>query len=118
MKKSNECALRPNAMNSRAKGKAGELELAAVLREHGFGEARRGAQYSGSNESPDVVGLPGYHIECKRCEAGSLYTWLAQATRDSDGSGRVPVVIHRKSRQQWVAILPLTAFLRIAGGQG
>ncbi len=29
-------------MNSRAKGKAGELEFAALLREQGYAEARRG----------------------------------------------------------------------------
>ena len=33
-------------MNSRQKGKRGELELAKVLREHGY-ETRRGQQYSG-----------------------------------------------------------------------
>ena len=99
-------------MNSRAKGKAGELELAKFLREHGFDEARRGVQYSGGGDSPDVVGLPGFHIECKRTERGSLYDWLAQATRDA-AADRVPTVAHRKSRQEWVAILRLEDFLDI-----
>lgn len=99
-------------MNSRAKGKGGELELAAFLREHGF-EARRGVQYTGGSDSPDVVGLPGYHIECKRVENGNLYTWLDQAKRDSSGTGKVPMVAHRRNRREWVVILPLDDFLNM-----
>jgi hypothetical protein len=41
-------------MDSRRKGKVGEREFAALLREHGF-DARRGVQYSGGVDSPDVV---------------------------------------------------------------
>ncbi len=100
-------------MNSRAKGKNGELELAKVLREHGYMEARRGVQYSGGGDSPDVVGIPGFHVECKRTERGNLYDWLDQAIRDSDGTGRMPLVAHRRSRREWVAILPLTDFLKL-----
>jgi Holliday junction resolvase len=100
-------------MNSRAKGKAGELELAKFFREHGFDEARRGVQFRGGGDSPDVIGLPGFHVECKRVEAGNLYSWLDQATRDADGTGRVPLVAHRRNRREWVAILPLDHFLRI-----
>lgn len=100
-------------VNSRQKGKVGELELAAFLREHGFDEAKRGVQYRGGGDSPDVVGLPGFHVECKRVEAGNLYHWLDQAYADSDGTGRVPVVAHRRNRRQWVAILPLDEFLKI-----
>ena len=55
-------------MNSRQKGKKGELELAKVLRGYGY-PARRGQQYSGANGDADVVGLPHVHIECKRVEA-------------------------------------------------
>ena len=99
-------------MNSREKGKRGELELAEFLRERGV-EARRGIQFKGGADSPDVVtDLPGVHFECKRVEAGSLYTWLAQATRDA-GDSRIPVVAHRRSRQDWVAILPLDALISL-----
>ena len=100
------------AINSRAKGKRGELELAAFFRAHGFDEARRGVQYKGGADSPDVVGLPGYQVECKRVERGNLYDWLDQATNDS-GPGHVPLVCHRRSRSDWVAILPLDQFLAL-----
>lgn len=100
-------------INSRTKGKTGELELAKLLREHGF-EARRGQQFSGGTDSPDVVcdALPDIHLECKRVEAGSLYKWLEQAKCDA-GPDKIPVVAHRRSREDWVAILPLSMFLEI-----
>ena len=47
---------------SRDKGKRGERELANALRNCGY-ETRRGQQYSGTETSADVVGLPGIHIE-------------------------------------------------------
>lgn len=97
-------------INSRAKGKAGELELAKVLRSWGLDEARRGVQYRGSSDSPDVIGIPGVHIECKRTERGNLYAWLDQARADATPR-RVPLVAHRRSRREWVAILKLEDFL-------
>lgn len=102
-------------MNSRAKGKVGELELAAFLRENGFEDAKRGVQYHGGGDSPDVVGVPGVHFEGKRTERLDLYAALEQAQRDSAGTGRIPVVAHRRNRRQWVAILPLDEFLKLIG---
>ena len=56
-------------MNSRQKGKRGELELAQYLRNKGHLEARRSAQYCGkTGDAPDIVGVNGLHIECKRVE--------------------------------------------------
>ena len=51
---------------SQRKGADGERELAAVLREYGY-EIKRGGSMS-FGELPDLVGLPGIHIEVKRCE--------------------------------------------------
>ena len=98
-------------INSRQKGAAGERELANYLKEHGY-DARRGQQFAGGTDSPDVVGLPGFHIECKRVEAGSLYTWLDQANQDC-GWASVPIVIHRRSNRPWVVILGLDEFLNL-----
>jgi hypothetical protein len=95
-------------MNSKQKGKRGELELAAFLRTQGFEGARRGRQFSGLG-APDLVGVDGVHIECKRCERGSLYEWLAQAIDDCNGN--MPVVMHRRSRGDWIAILRADDFL-------
>jgi Holliday junction resolvase len=102
-------------INSRQKGKNGELELAKFLREHGFAEARRGQQFHGGADSPDCVGVPGHHIECKRVEALSLYAAYDQAVRDA-GPGSVPLVAHRKNGTPhhplpWLAILSLDDYL-------
>lgn len=98
---------------SKRKGKIGEREAAAAIREHLGIEARRGQQFSGSPDSPDVVcSLPGVHIEVKRCEALSVYAAVAQATED--GPGDVPLVLHRRNGCEWLAIVPLADLGRLA----
>lgn len=89
--------------------------MAAFLRSRGF-DASRGQQFKGSADSPDVVcpDLAGFHIECKRVEAGNVYTWLAQAQRDA--GDKTPVVMHRKNGKDWVAILALDDLLKLLGG--
>jgi Holliday junction resolvase len=98
-------------LNSRAKGKNGELELSAFLRERGF-EARRGQQFKGGGDSPDVIGLPGFHLECKRVEAGNPYVWMEQAIREA-AKDKTPLVCHRRNRRDWLAILRLEDLIAI-----
>lgn len=100
------------SLNSRNKGACGERELAAYLRDKGF-DSKRGQQFRGGQDSPDVIGLPGIHLEVKRTEKLSLYDALDQAVRDAGGN--VPVVIHRKNRREWVAIVRLDDFLGMYG---
>jgi len=69
-------------MNSKRKGKRGELELAKKLQEYGF-NTRRGQQYSGLG-GDDVVGLEGIHIECKRVERLNVYDAMKQACKDAE----------------------------------
>ena len=92
-------------LNSRAKGADAERELAKVIAELFGITARRGQQFSGSPDSPDVVAWPGVHIECKRTEALRLYPAMAQAERDC--GDKVPVVIHRRSRDSWMLTVRL-----------
>ena len=96
--------------NSRRKGCHGELEFAHFLTDRGLG-ARRGQQFSGGADSPDVVceGLPEVHFEVKRVEAGNLYSWLDQARRDA--VHKLPVVAHRKNGKDWVAIVPMDVMI-------
>ena len=86
-------------MNSRNKGKRGELEAARILREHGY-EARRSQQYAGINNDADVVGLPDIHIEVKRVEKLNVDEALQQSIRDAKDD-EVPVLMHRKNRTEW-----------------
>lgn len=96
---------------SRDKGKRGERELAGILRGYGF-DAKRGVQYHGGPDSPDVEGLPGVHIEVKRTEKLSLYDALAQSKADS-GPGEMPVVMHRRNDCEWVVIQPLDDWIEL-----
>ena len=93
------------AKMSRDKGGRGEREVAALLRSRGI-TAERGVQRDGSKGSPDVkTGFDDWlHIEVKRVEAFSLYKALAQASGDA-GEGRVPVVFHRRSGEEWVVVM-------------
>lgn len=101
-------------MNSRNKGVRGERELARVLREHGF-ESRRGQQYSGANGDADVIGVPGVHIECKRVERLNLEDAMAQSKRDA--GDKIPVVMHRKNRGEWLCTMLLEDWLEMYGGK-
>jgi Holliday junction resolvase len=87
------------SINSREKGKAGEREFAALCREHGFENARRGQQFNGL-EGKDVVGLEGIHIEVKRVERLNIDEAMKQSIRDSK-EGEIPIVAHRKNRESW-----------------
>jgi Holliday junction resolvase len=94
---------------SRNKGKVGEREVAQLLRDHGF-DARRGVQFQGGPDSPDVIGLPGVHVEVKRTESFRLYPALEQAkTERKDGD--IPAVFHRANSRPWVVVLPAEDFL-------
>lgn len=98
-------------INSRDKGCRGERELANKLKEYGF-DCRRGQQFCGNNGDADVVGLEGFHIECKRVEALSLYKALSQAKGDAK-DGDMPVVMHRKNNCEWVVIQPLETWIEM-----
>lgn len=93
---------------SKTKGKVGEREVAALLREYGF-EGKRGVQYQGGKDSADVTGLPGFHIEVKRTEKFALEAAMAQARADCGGN--IPMVFHRKSKNGWVVIMDAEDFL-------
>ena len=97
-------------INSRTKGKVGELEFAAALKAKGL-DARRGQQFSGSKDSPDVVcsSLTGVHFEVKRVQSGNPYKWLDQAIRD--GVDKMPVVAHRKNRKDWIVVMRMDDLL-------
>ena len=57
-------------MNSRRKGKRGELCVAHFLKENFGLNARRGQQYCGANGDADVVGgFPNTHCEVKFVES-------------------------------------------------
>jgi Holliday junction resolvase len=101
-------------MNACQKGKRGEREFAAVLRDSFGLDARRGVQYQGSIDSPDVVGgWQGTHPEVKRVENLDINDAVQQAVRDA--GVQIPYVAHRKNNCPWLITLrvqDLAAFVQ------
>ena len=99
-------------VNSREKGKRGELLWRDFLREHGH-EARRGQQFSGSNGDPDVVSdMPGIHFEVKFVESLNVRKALNQAISDAR-EGEIPIVAHKRSREPWVVTMRAKDFITL-----
>lgn len=98
--------------SSQRKGASGERELAAVLTGYGY-EIKRGGSMS-FGEVPDLVGLPGVHIEVKRVERLNVPEAMQQAVKDSvrfrDG---MPALFHRRNRQPWLVTLRLEDFMQL-----
>lgn len=104
---------RQKKINSRSKGKRGELEVSKILTEAGF-PARRGQQFQGTPDSPDIIcpSLRDYHFEVKRTEAGNPYKWMSQALKDAS-KDQTPVIVHKRNDFAWLAILSFNDFVRI-----
>lgn len=100
-------------VNSKIKGKRGELEVAKILRDRGY-DARRGVQYKGTPDSPDVEckELSDLHIEVKRNESLNVEKALQQSRQDA-GDNQIPIVVHRKNNEKWKVTLDLDNFLNI-----
>ena len=109
-------------MNSRNKGKVGEREFASLLREHGF-DARRGQQFSGSPDSPDVVSeaLAWLHVEVKRVQNLNLTDACTQAERDAGrgapaGHQKPWIVAHRRNHAPWLITMRAETFFNFLRG--
>lgn len=83
---------------SRNKGARGEREFRDLLREHGF-EARRGQQFAGGPDSPDVIVNLPVHFEVKRTECFSP-SYLRQAEQDAHPLNQ-PVVAWKCNFAPW-----------------
>lgn len=97
---------------SQVKGRRGEIELSRILQECGYDvQPGRAVSYGAT---PDLTGLPGVHIECKRNEKLNIVEAMTQAERDAtrfcDGS---PTVFHRRNRSPWLVTMRLDDWLRL-----
>ncbi len=100
-------------MNSREKGCRGEREAAATLNAVLGTAFRRGVQYAGGPESPDITGaLPGVHFEVKRVERLNVNKAMSQAIRDSNPD-QIPAVMHRTNRNPWLVTLHAENLIRL-----
>ena len=93
---------------SKQKGARFELEVAHYLQDHGFPGTHRTAQHCGkTGDAGDV--------ECKHVEKLNLYNAYHQAVRDNNAknAGDIPVVIHKKNREETLITLSLDDFIKI-----
>ena len=102
-------------MNSREKGKRGERQWRDELRANGY-DARRGQQFSGSPDSPDVVcdQLRWIHFEVKAVEKLNVQDAMDQARRDA--VGKVPIVAHKRNFREWLVTISAEVFFRFLRG--
>lgn len=98
---------------SREKGKRGEREVAALIRDMlGVEASRLVRQHNGDS---DIIGVPGWCIEVKRYASASeatMRSWWEQAAAQAASSGGIPCVWYRLDRRDWRVLWPLEAVLR------
>jgi hypothetical protein len=102
-------------MNSREKGKRGERQWRDELRANGH-DARRGQQFCGSPESPDVVcnALPWIHFEVKAVEKLNICDAMDQAR--SECAMKVPIVAHKRNFRPWLVTMEAETFFDFLRG--
>ena len=90
---------------SQRKGAQGERELAKLLEAEGYPMERGGPCFG---TVPDLVGLPGIHVEVKRVEKLNVSEAMRQAERDADRFlDGAPAVFHRRNREPWLVTMRL-----------
>lgn len=138
-------AERGKRKNSRAKGARGERAWRDELRANGY-SARRGCQFAGTPNSPDVAcaELDWILFEVKAVERLNIYGAMEQARRDCGarsaecgvkgstphpsplpdrgGEGerlrarKVPIVAHKRSHRRWLVTMDAETFFRLLRG--
>ena len=89
-------------INSRRKGKDGELEFARLLNDR-FGptaEARRSQQFMGTAQSADVTSNLPFHFEVKRCDKLMFRDWWSQLR--SEATEKMGVLAFRWNNGPWI----------------
>lgn len=88
----------------RRKGKRGELEVAALLRDllgtavvRNLTQARDGGH--------DLLGLPGWSAEVKRAAQPRVAEWWKQTVDQANGAK--PALLYRVDRRPWRAVIAL-----------
>lgn len=100
---------------SRDKGARGELEVAAIFREHGY-DVNRVPNSGGLRLKGDLYGAIPAHVEVKRTERLDLWGALAQAAAEC--AGKMPLMCFRRNRSRWYVALPLDDLLALMHPDG
>ena len=93
--------------NSRTKGRAGEQEVARLLRDELGLEVYCNWQQQAAQGGCDLVGVPGWGIEIKRAKDARVNEWWHQTAEQAARDKVRPVLIYRLDRQPWMAMMSL-----------
>jgi Holliday junction resolvase len=99
-------------IRSKQKGARAERALRDELRTAGWMSARRGQQFKGTPDSPDVIceELDCFRFECKHRERGNdPFAFMEQAARDA-GAQKIPIVAMRKNNHAFLVVLQMADF--------
>ena len=100
-----------SGLSAREKGAKFELEVVGILRVAGWPLAERTSNGRVQSARGDIAGgPPGVHIECKRQEILNVPKAFDQIRRDASPLD-IPVMVHRPSRHEIMATLPLEELL-------
>jgi Holliday junction resolvase len=97
--------------SERTKGRTGELEVARIFQAAGF-DCDRTPNSGGLRIRGDLHGTLPIHVEVKRQETARPWLW-AQQSRTDAGAGSRWLVAMRRSRDEWLALLPLVDVVRL-----
>ena len=102
--------------HSRGKGSGYEREIANYLKSFGY-DAKRTGQYQSQtgNAAPDVSGLPGFWIECKRMKNIAIHKWMQQAI-DASNLDDIPIVVCRGDNKESLVVIDLDDFMDVLRG--
>lgn len=103
--------MRKKKINSKQKGKRGELEVAHIFSSAGF-PTRRGVQYSGGKDSPDVVVdiiSDYFHFEVKNTSKLQIGPLIQQMKRDAEF--KVPIGVFKLPQYGWNIVMNFQTFL-------
>ena len=98
-------------VHSKNKGKAFELKVSHMIKDFGFA-ARRGQQFQGTPESPDIISELPFNFECKAVEKLNLWDAWEQAKSDS-GASEMPAVVFKRNRSDILICMEFSDLLGI-----
>lgn len=101
-------------MNSKVKGKRGELQAVKALNAILGCQSRRGQQRSGVDAADIIDGIPGTHPEVKLRKSIAALAFLRQSEADAP-TGEIPYVLMRENEDtRWVVMLRLECLREFA----
>lgn len=101
------------SINSRSKGKRGELDLCRALREVMGWTVRRSQQFCGKAGDADLLvdEAPDLFVECKLVQKLNVPAVMRVAVEQA--KGQLPLLCHRRDREEWLVTLRLSDLPRL-----